>query len=108
MTDIDRGNMDDYPKWYKQFLIHKDIYHKDDICPKCKGFGQIAYPSTSTWMGGIGGSAITNGVCDNCWGSGDITRKWANLKEIQNKIKYQQQTIDELNNIIRGLMENKQ
>lgn len=40
-------------------------------CSQCSGLGVRAYGSTATWRGGIGGQAITRGVCDHCWGSGD-------------------------------------
>jgi 8-oxo-dGTP diphosphatase len=37
---------------------------------------------------GVGGSAMTPGVCDKCWGSGDNARPWANLKELEGKIRH--------------------
>jgi hypothetical protein len=52
-------------------------------CPKCDGFGVRAYASTATWRGGMGGSAITDDVCDSCWGSGDAKRPWTDLRKIQ-------------------------
>ena len=52
-------------------------------CTRCNGFGVIAYGSTSTWRGGIGGSAITNDVCNSCWGSGNKHRPWLNLKTLK-------------------------
>ncbi len=39
-------------------------------CPRCDGVGRKTYGSTATWRGGIGGQAITEGVCDKCWGTG--------------------------------------
>jgi hypothetical protein len=39
-------------------------------CPRCGGVGRKSYGSTATWRGGIGGQAITEGVCDGCWGTG--------------------------------------
>lgn len=50
--------------------------HIDIICQQCMGWGVITYPTTSTWHGGIGGSAMTPGVCNRCWGSGDAGRPW--------------------------------
>jgi hypothetical protein len=44
----------------------------DDACPRCQGIGRRGYGSTSTWRGGVGGQAMTVGVCDQCWGSGSI------------------------------------
>lgn len=56
-------------------------------CTMCGGTGVRAYPSTSTWRGGIGGAAITWDVCDVCWGSGDAERKWVNLREQNQDVK---------------------
>lgn len=64
-------------------LEWRGIEYRKDACPKCGGSGVVAYGSTATWMGGLGGQAITNGVCDECWGSGDITRKWADLRKLR-------------------------
>jgi hypothetical protein len=54
-----------------------------DECQTCHGSGSRVYGSTATWKGGIGGAAMTNDVCDKCWGSGDRTRPWFNLKSFQ-------------------------
>ena len=54
----------------------------DVACTRCGGSGTIVYGNTATWLGGIGGSAMTPGVCNLCWGSGDSTRPGANLKEM--------------------------
>lgn len=51
-----------------------------DACPTCEGRGSRLYASTSEWRGGIGGCAITRGVCDDCWGSGDVGRPWTDLR----------------------------
>lgn len=64
---------------YKDFLEMRGV---EKPCKRCQGFGVVAYPSTSTWMGGIGGMAITNGVCDKCWGSGDSNSPWVNLRSV--------------------------
>jgi hypothetical protein len=45
-------------------------------CPNCNGAGRTCYGSTATWRGGMGGQAVTWGVCDKCWGSGDKFRPW--------------------------------
>ncbi len=52
-----------------------------DPCPKCHGMGTHLYPSTAVWRGGIGGAAMTMGVCDGCWGSGDEFRKGEDLRK---------------------------
>lgn len=58
-------------------------------CLKCCGSGGIWYGSTAIWRGGIGGQAITHGVCNACWGSGDRYHPWVNLKQLdaQGKLK---------------------
>lgn len=53
-----------------------DIRGVQDACEDCGGFGVKVYPNTATWRGGIGGNALTNDVCDKCWGSGDQSRPW--------------------------------
>ena len=55
----------------------------DCVCERCSGAGTIAYGSTSTWHGGVGGQMITNGVCNKCWGSGDQYRPWPSHREIE-------------------------
>lgn len=57
----------------KMFL---DIRGIETPCKKCSGYGVRLYGSTATWRGGIGGQAMTNDVCDKCWGSGDENRPW--------------------------------
>lgn len=66
------------------FLEYRGIYNKDDACKSCHGSGIVSYGSTSTWRGGIGGCAMTNDICDKCWGSGSITRKGINLRVLFN------------------------
>lgn len=53
------------------------------ICQGCQGAGERVYGSTATWRGGIGGAAMTLGVCDTCWGSGDSAHPWENLRKLQ-------------------------
>lgn len=50
-------------------------------CPRCFGDGWIAYGSTATYHGGMGGAAMTPGVCDKCWGSGLEHTIWPSHKE---------------------------
>jgi hypothetical protein len=52
-------------------------------CHKCGGSGVVLYGSTATWSGGIGGAAMTNDVCDHCWGSGDEHRHWTDLRQLE-------------------------
>ena len=56
---------------------------RGNICKTCDGWGVYAYPTTATWHGGIGGQMFTSDVCDECWGSGDITYPWPNRRRIK-------------------------
>lgn len=66
---------------YERLLDWRGIY-VDHACKTCGGSGIRMYGSTSTWHGGGGGQAVTNGVCDKCWGSGNRLEPGANLKKI--------------------------
>ena len=70
--------------------LHSPLYlygiEENDCCPKCSGRGRRAYGSTATWRGGVGGQMITDAVCDECWGTGEKSRKGANLREMENYI----------------------
>jgi len=55
----------------------------EDACPTCGGSGYRTYGNTSTWAGGMGGCAMTPDVCDACWGSGDISRPWMDLRRLK-------------------------
>ena len=50
-------------------------------CSKCRGLGVRAYSSTAIWRGGVGGQAITGGICDACWGSGTEERPGVDLRK---------------------------
>jgi len=52
-------------------------------CDKCRGTGEMLYGSTSTYMGGIGGAAMTTDVCNKCWGTGLKNKTGVNLKELR-------------------------
>ena len=52
-------------------------------CNACLGRGVQTYGSTATWGGGIGGQAMTEGVCDTCWGSGRCDRTGVNLRTLR-------------------------
>ena len=51
-------------------------------CIKCNGTGTVLYGSTSTFLGGIGGQMMTEGVCDRCWGTGRKDKTGVNLKKL--------------------------
>jgi hypothetical protein len=63
-------------------LDHRGV---DTPCKRCLGFGSIAYGSTATWRGGIGGCSVTRDVCDHCWGSGDEHEHWPDLRKLRNE-----------------------
>ena len=60
------------------------------LCSVCGGRGKRCYASTSTWKPGIGGQVITEDVCDECWGSGDLDNKWTNLKVLRRILTVEQ------------------
>lgn len=62
----------------------KDYRNIQTICSECGGTGIKAYGNTSMWRHGIGGNAITSGICDKCWGSGDESNQWTNLRTLSN------------------------
>lgn len=53
------------------------------VCERCRGQGSYVYGSTATWQGGLGGCAMTSGVCDKCWGSGDSECPWLDLRAVK-------------------------
>lgn len=72
-------------------------------CDKCGGVGKRAYASTATWAGGIGGQAITEGVCDSCWGTGRSDQKGVNLRKLRgyadkNAWEYEGKVLNDLEN----------
>ena len=75
------------PSMLEKIMEVREIEKVENLCPSCSGRGRRAYGSTSIWMGGIGGQQITSGICDECWGSGDITRNFVNLRKMYNKSK---------------------
>lgn len=54
-------------------------------CEHCRGMGARLYSSTATWRGGMGGASMTYDACDTCWGSGDSTRPWTNVRDLERK-----------------------
>lgn len=55
---------------------------KGVACCVCHGRGLITYSDTSTWRRGIGGSALTEDVCERCWGSGRADKTGPDLRRI--------------------------
>lgn len=70
---------------YERFLSWRGIdrFSGDVPCKPCGASGIRVYPSTATWRGGVGGQALTNGICDKCWGSGNSEKPWLNLRSAQ-------------------------
>jgi len=66
---------------FEQFLDWRGI-EVGEQCDRCQGAGSYMYSSTATWMGGIGGQAMTVGVCNKCWGSGKKNSPWTNLRDV--------------------------
>lgn len=56
-------------------------------CIRCHGDGIRLYGSTATWRGGIGGAAMTYGVCNLCWGSGIKDKPWPSHREFEETLK---------------------
>lgn len=54
-------------------------------CNECGGSGWKTYGSTATWRGGVGGASMTPDVCDACWGSGDRSTPWTNLRVLRSE-----------------------
>lgn len=69
---------------------------EEDVCKKCSGIGRRAYSSTATWRGGIGGQAITEDVCDSCWGTGRIDRKGFDIRKFGAEMKALRTRLDAL------------
>ncbi len=72
----------------QQFTMSERIGHYE-ACHPCHGLGVRAYANTTTWRGGIGGQAITSGVCDTCWGSGKHDYPWPSHREFEQLKKHQ-------------------
>lgn len=84
----------DLKQYTRGALIPAEVFGPDDICDKCSGWGFRDYPSTAVWTGGIGGQAITNGVCDVCWGSGQKSRKGADLRKLSTEHKEMREQVE--------------
>ncbi len=78
--DLIAEEKDERRKEYWHFVSQRGVYIP---CSYCHGLGTRTYGSTATWYGGIGGAAMTTDVCDKCWGSGDASRSWVNLRKLK-------------------------
>lgn len=84
-------------------LVEDDVLWRrgiepDEVCDKCHGMGVRSYSNTSLWRGGIGGQAISSGICDGCWGSGNKDKPWMNLRTMEVDMRRQiaEQAVDAL------------
>ncbi len=79
----------------KQHLAWRGIA-PENACLACGGTGKKTYANTTTWLGGIGGQALTIGVCDKCWGTGDTQTIGADLRKLYYDIKELKSEIKEI------------
>jgi hypothetical protein len=54
------------------------VIRHEDTCTVVKARAQLAAILADNERG----QTITSDVCDKCWGSGDESRPWANLKKV--------------------------
>jgi hypothetical protein len=71
-----------------------EILGVENPCPRCGGLGRYTYASTATWRGGCAGMTATVDICDQCWGSGDATRKWLDLRLVSGLIDSHRELLD--------------
>lgn len=75
--------MCDDKKMYDRMLEWRGLSKGyDTICTACNGSGVKSYASTSTWVGGYGGSMMTTDVCNKCWGTGKENQKGVDLRAV--------------------------
>jgi hypothetical protein len=83
-------NMSDLPTLIQK---RRRIY-PENVCAKCAGTGTLVYGNTSTYWHSIGGAAMTQDVCEHCWGSGDASRPWPSHREFYEMKRRQPPTED--------------
>jgi hypothetical protein len=67
-----------------------------DPCETCGGSGVRTYSSTATWRYNcLGGAMCTTAVCDRCWGTGDLHRKGADLRDLHARLEAAQRRAGE-------------
>ena len=76
-------------------------------CEKCCGRGRLAYPTTSTWTGRVGGATVTEDVCDKCWGTGSSEKSGANLRALSASHRAADQERDSLRAAVAEFGEHK-
>jgi hypothetical protein len=69
----------------------------ETMCPTCTGAGSRTYSNTAQWRrGAIAGQMMTVGVCDTCWGSGDLHRPWVDLRRLEEELRMLRKKVTEL------------
>lgn len=66
----------------------------ENPCQLCGGLGKYTYGDTTTWRGGCGGQTATTDICDKCWGSGDATKPWTDLRLVAGLIDSHRELLD--------------
>lgn len=77
---------------YEQMLEWRHIA-SGDACLRCQGSGVTVYPSTALWRGGIGGRAMSNGICCKCWGSGSRTNPGISVPKYEALVKFHRDAV---------------
>ena len=61
-----------------------------EVCNKCDGTGKYMYANTNTYMsapGLLSGQAITEDLCDQCWGSGQANRPYTDVRALREELR---------------------
>lgn len=59
-------------------------------CSKCNGLGTVMYSDGSTWRkSGMATQSCERDVCDQCWGTGCLSRVGVNLLEQEQRVNDQ-------------------
>lgn len=77
---------------YEHMLEWRHI-QPGDACLRCQGSGVTVYASTARWRGGIGGAAMTNGICNKCWGSGSRSKPGVSIQKYEALEKFHRTAI---------------
>lgn len=84
-------------------IVADRIGYGNTPCKSCGGIGVQVYGSTATWHGGVGWSAMTQDVCDHCWGSGDNNRPWPSHRRYEQMARRYDELI-EIEAMYKGLL----
>lgn len=92
---------------YAQVLTAIANHISGVACPGCDGHGTKAYSSTAGWQGGVGGQGITDGVCDECWGTGRTDRTGPDLRKILAEQQRHRRYADGIAKALEGVREHR-